>query len=94
MEDILKMDIFFVVTTIGVVVVSVCVVLVLLAFHKLLRTLDRIAGEVEEEAQALRADLAEARTAIKREGVKAKSLLGAFTTMGKSILGRSSKRSK
>ncbi len=93
MEDILKMDIFFIVATIGVVVVSVCAVCVLVALWKLLRTIDRIAEEVAEEAQAFRADLAEARTFIKREGLKAKTLISAFTKMGKSLLGRGSRRS-
>lgn len=88
------MDIFFVVATLGVVAVSICVVLALTALWKLLRTLDRIAEEVEEEAHAIRTDIAEARTVIKREGMKAASLMTAATKLGKSLLGRTSRRSK
>lgn len=94
MEDILKMDIFFVIATIGVVVISACAVAVLLSLRKLLRTLDRIASEVEEEALALRSDLAEARAIIRKEGAKASSLADAALKVGKSLLGRASRRSK
>ncbi|MBU1754814.1 hypothetical protein KKH81_00840 [Patescibacteria group bacterium] len=94
MEDILKMDIFFVVTTLAVVAVSVCVIVVLIMLFKFLRTVDRIAEEVEEEALAIRGDIAEARTVIKREGMKAATLVTVFTKMGKGLLKRSKKSTK
>ncbi|CAN5738557.1 hypothetical protein BH11PAT2_BH11PAT2_00280 [soil metagenome] len=66
MNEFLKMDVFFVVTTIAVVIVGVLVCVVLFYLAQFLKTANRIATEVEEETGAIRADLDEMRSGIKR----------------------------
>lgn len=71
MEDVLKMDIFFAVTTAAVIILTVLVSILLLYAIRLMRTLNRISLTVAQEAQAIRADLIEARASAKRKGAKA-----------------------
>ncbi len=70
------MDIFFVVATIGLVVLTILVGIAIFYVIRLLRTLDSIAHTVEDEAEALKGDLDEARATIKRGGSSLLSLLG------------------
>ncbi|MDB5190294.1 MAG: hypothetical protein JWN49_620 [Parcubacteria group bacterium] len=60
------MDIFFVVATIALVIVGILVCVVLVYVARFLNTANRIAVEVEEETEAIRADLDEMRGGIKR----------------------------
>lgn len=68
MNDFLKMDIFFVVATIGVVVITVLICIALWYLIRTLRAFERIATLAEEEAKLVRNDLDEARQELKREG--------------------------
>ena len=72
MNAFFKMDIFFVVSTIGFVVVAVLVFIILLYVIRLLRTLNHVADSVEDEAEALKKDLDDARASIKRGGKRAR----------------------
>jgi len=78
MDEFFKMDIFFVVTTVVVVSIGVLSCVALLFLIKLFRTLDRIATEVHEEAEEIRADLDEMRRKTKREGLRLAHLLTFF----------------
>ncbi|MDR3547672.1 MAG: hypothetical protein P4M11_05295 [Candidatus Pacebacteria bacterium] len=69
MNEFLKMDTFFVISTIGFVVLGILLIVVLVYVIRLLRTLGRIALTVEEETDALKDDLDEVRASIKRGGV-------------------------
>ncbi len=66
MNEFLKMDIFFVVATIALVIVGILVCIVLVYVARFLNTANRIAIEVEEETEAIRADLEDMRGGIKR----------------------------
>jgi hypothetical protein len=92
MSDLLKMDIFFVVTTIAVVLLTLLVAIALYYVIRLLRTLDRIGEQIEEEAAALRADLNEVRSSAKKQGLKIKELATFFDRTAKRLLGK--KRSR
>jgi sensor domain CHASE-containing protein len=76
MNEFLKMDIFFVIATIGFVVMALLLVVVMVYTIQLLRTLNRVADTVEEEAHALKGDLDDARKSIRRGGVGLLSLFG------------------
>lgn len=67
MDDFLKMDIFFGVATASAIVLTTLAAIALMYAIRLLRTLARVADEVEEEAKALRQDLDEARKDAKRK---------------------------
>lgn len=66
MNDFLKMDIFFVVTTIVVIVIGVLVALILIRLYRIMGHLEHLSEQAEEEATLIRADLAEMRGNIKR----------------------------
>lgn len=61
MTDLLKMDIFFVVATIATASVAAGIIVALVYVVRLLRTMNRVADEIEEEAEAIRKDIKDAR---------------------------------
>ena len=65
MTDFLKMDIFFVVATVATVLIAALIIIALVHAVKLLRTLNRIGEEVEEETKAIREDIEEARSRVR-----------------------------
>lgn len=79
MNDFAQMHAFFAVTTVAVILMTALVCGALVALIRFLRTLDRIANNVEEEAAEIRADLEDLR-----EGVKEKfRFVPWFTFFGK-----------
>jgi hypothetical protein len=64
MDDFTQMHVFFVVTTAATILVTAFVCAVLVAGLRFFRTLDRIAGEVEEEAAEIRSDLNDLRAEL------------------------------
>jgi hypothetical protein len=78
MDEFFKMDIFFVVTTAVVVVLGVLSCVALIYLIRLFRTLDRIAGQVKDETEEIRADLDEMRQKTRREGLRLANLLTFF----------------
>lgn len=93
MNEFLKMDVFFVVATIGFVILAVLLCIALVYVIRLLRTLDEIAHTVEDEALALREDLDEARASIKRGGSSLLSLLGFAGKTKKRLLAKKKRNS-
>ncbi len=82
------MDIFFVIASIGFVLLVVLIIVALLYSIQFVRTLERIAGTVEEEALALKGDLDEARAGIKNGRLGLLSLFGFAGKAGKRILNK------
>ena len=78
MDPFLKMDIFFAVTTVVVVLFGVLSCVALACLIRLFITLNRIASEVHEEAEEIRADLDVMRRKTKREGLRLAHLLTFF----------------
>ena len=75
MNDFLKMDIFFVVTTVAVVVITILLGIVLIRVLRILKNVEDISLMVEEEGQRLREDIAEVRKNVHDEGLKVKHFL-------------------
>ncbi len=92
MDAFLKMDIFFVIAAIGFVVLAVLVAIILWYVIMLLRTLNRVALNVEEEAQALKEDLDAARASVKRGGLGLLSIFGFATKASTRLLKKSKKK--
>lgn len=84
MQDIMKADIFFFVTTIAVVVLSLLVIAVLVYVILILRDVKNISTRVKEEGRLLSDDLAQLRVNVRTEGAKFKH----FSTFFRSILRR------
>lgn len=76
MTDFAKMDIFFVITTLAVVVVAVLISIALYRILRILRNVEHVSQIVSEEGDLFRDDISEMREAIKREGFKLTHLAG------------------
>jgi hypothetical protein len=91
MTDFTQMHIFFAVTTAAVVLLTAFACGALVALLRFLRTLDRIANEVEEEATLMRADLDELREGVKK-GFRLVPWLNFFGKVGKRLPRKSAPR--
>ena len=76
MNEFLKMDIFFFVTTIVVIVLGIFSVYVLWRFERVLKNIEHISEQVAQESDTIREDLAEMRSDIKRGKGRLRSLFG------------------
>lgn len=86
MDDFLKMDVFFAVTTLAVAVVTVLFGVALIYAIRILRTFERLMRSVEDEAELVRADINDVRKKVRAEGLKLSALLGLAHKSGKRIL--------
>lgn len=91
MNDFLKMDVFFVVSTIAVVVVTVLLAFALVRVLRILRTVEEISETVSDEAVLVRADVAELRQSVKQEGFKFVQLAKFARTTAERFMGRKKK---
>lgn len=89
MTDLLKMDVFFVVATVATVLVAAGIVVALVYAVRLLRTMNRVAEEIEEEAEAIRADIKDAR-----DSVRGFRFSDVFSLFGKVTKGVTKRRKK
>lgn len=81
MEDILKMDIFFFVTTLVVLVLGVLAGMVLYRLWKILKNVEHISGQVAQESEIIRQDIASLRSDIKEGKGKLMSTLSFFSKL-------------
>lgn len=70
MEDLLKQDIFFVVTTISVIVLTGLLVILLIYVIKITKKVDYIATKAKQEADLLSGELSTLRSNIRSSGFK------------------------
>ena len=82
MDDFLRMDIFFVVTTAVVVLGGALCVVALVYIIKILRSVDHVARNVSEESDNVRGDVAILRQKIRDEGMKVKHFTDLFRSIG------------
>lgn len=82
----MKMDVFFVVATIAVAVVTMLFAILLMYAIRILRTFERLMRSVEDEAALVRADISDVRQKVRAEGLKLSALLGLAQKSGKRIL--------
>lgn len=83
MSDFLKMDIFFTVTTVAVVVVSFVLTLVLIRVLSILKKIDEVTALVREEGEQLREDIANVREQVQEGGIRIGQVFGFLTGMKK-----------
>jgi len=76
MDNFLKMDIFFAVTTVAVVVIAVLLSMVLIRLLRVLDKVEQVTTLVHEESEQIRNDIREVRARVKEEAVSAGKLLG------------------
>jgi len=92
MDEFLRMDVFFVIATLGVIIFTAFVSIFLFYAIQLARTLSRIALDVEAEAHALKEDIDEARILAKREGRQLLHLVDVALKAGKRLVAPSRKK--
>lgn len=83
MEQIAKSEIFFMVTTVAVVVGTIMASVAAYYVIKILRNLKAITGKAKTQTDLLAGDIDELRSSIKREGVKLKYLAKFFDSLKK-----------
>lgn len=84
MDEFAKMDIFFVVTTIAVVVVGLLLSVVLYKLWRILGHVERFAEELSEETKLVREDIAEFRGHVK-SGLRMSRIVKFWRSLGGEI---------
>ena len=82
METLLKTDIFFFITSVAVVAVTICVIYAMYHLIRILRNVDEISGDMREEGELIREDISDLRENVRAEGLKVKHIsefIGKFT---------------
>ncbi len=90
MQDIVKADVFFFVTTIAVVVVSIVLVIALMHAIKIMRDVKHVSEKAREEIDSIVKDVKELRGHVRHQGGRVGSL---FSVLG-SVFKSKSKREK
>ena len=80
MNDFLKMDIFFIVTTLVVLMLGIVVTLILFRISRILGHIEDISRDISEESALLRNDVAQMRARIKTEGFKFAHIMSLFSS--------------
>lgn len=83
MDDFLKMDVFFAVTTAAVLALSVLIGFVLVRVMHILKSLERILDIAEKETERVRDDLEGLRAKARREGLKLRHIVGFLSDLEK-----------
>ena len=88
METIMKSEIFFFITSIAVVIITILLGVLATYLIRILRNVDDISAKAKDEAGLIKEDIAELRENVKTEGAKVKHLVKFFNN----LKGRKSKK--
>ncbi len=102
MDTLIQADIFFFITSIAVILVTLLCIVLLAYGVKIARTISSIATTIKEESENVIEDIAELRGKVKEEGVKVSAfwrfvtgfLLNRFTEKFTSTSSRSERKSR
>lgn len=83
MSDFLKMDIFFAVTTVAVILSTFMLTLVLIRVLSILKKIDDVTALVREEGEQLREDIQNVRETVQEGGLRVGHLFGFLSGMKK-----------
>lgn len=87
MNDFAKMDIFFIVTTIVVIMLGVVVTLILFRIWRILGSVEEISSMLSEEGSLVRKDIAGLRAKVREEGFRMRFFGNFFRDIGKRYFG-------
>jgi uncharacterized membrane protein len=74
MESIIHADIFFLVSTVALILISIGIIIALIYIIKILRTVSKVSDKVKEESTEIIDDLKHLRGNIKQEGFRFRSV--------------------
>ena len=80
MNEFVKMDVFFFITTIAVVILSIFGVIILWRVSCIFKHIEHISEQISLESDSIRSDLAEVRSDIRSGKGRLKSLFNFFGT--------------
>lgn len=83
METLAKADIFFFITTIVVIVISITFAVALVYVIRILRRVDEMSERVKKESDAVLEDVASFRQNLKEEGLNFSRVVSFFTKKNK-----------
>lgn len=78
MSEIAKADLFFVITTIAVVVVSAAFVVALVYLIRILKDFKKVTGKITEESERISKDLSDLHTAVREQGARVAQAVTSF----------------
>ena len=81
METIMKSEVFFFITSIAVVIVTILLGILAMYIIRILRNVDDISKKAKDEAGLIKEDIAELRDNIKTEGAKVKHFVNFFNNL-------------
>jgi uncharacterized protein YoxC len=82
-ETLIKADIFFFVTTVAVVIITIGLVVGMIYLIRILHVIKRISHRAEKTADMVADDIVELRNTIKEQGMSAKRILNFFKNKSK-----------
>lgn len=94
MNEFLKMDIFFVVTTFVVLFVGAFAIVALYYIVRILRNVDHLSQNISEESDNVRGDITILRQRIRDEGMKVKHFADFFSSFAARNTARKTRQSK
>ncbi|MDE1988456.1 MAG: hypothetical protein KGI39_02000, partial [Patescibacteria group bacterium] len=81
MENLVKADIFFFITGIAVIVITICAMIVMFYVTRILRDMKRISKTMSEESDKLLNDIDSLRETVKTEGTKVITIADFFLNL-------------
>lgn len=81
MHDVLKSDIFFVVTTIAIVLVTIALLIALAYVIRILRDANKVSEVLRDEGEEIVKDIGEMRKGIKKQGLDVFGFIREFFTL-------------
>jgi uncharacterized membrane protein len=90
METLIHADIFFFISTISIVLITIGIVISLVYIIRILRNVSDVSDKVKEESTEILSDVKHLRGTIKQEGFKMSYVFGFF----KNLFGRKTRSKK
>lgn len=80
MNEFLQMNVFFFITSVAVIFLTVCAGVVVWRFSRILKNIEHISEQISLESDTIRGDLADMRNDIRKGKGRLKSLFNFFGT--------------
>lgn len=81
METIMKSEIFFFITAIAVVILTILIGIIAAYLIRILKNVDDISKKAKDEAALIKEDVADLRQNIRDEGIRVKSFVSFFNKL-------------
>lgn len=81
MESLIKSEVFFFITSIAVVILTILLGMAVVYIIRILRNVDDISKKAKDEADLIKEDVADLRQNIRDEGIKVKSFVSFFNKL-------------